>query len=103
MAGRGSGWINEKKVKQQQKEKRIRAGRRPHLPTIHLPAWMEWYDMVMIPVMIIAAVLVVINIEDVLLAFFKVTVVVLDMLILAMAVVGVGVLVLVLLSFRRRR
>ena len=94
MAGRGSGWKKE--------GKRIRKTRGITMPEFQIPSWMEWYDMVMIPVLLIAAILVIINLEEVLLAFFKVTVVLMDFLFVLILIVGIGVAVRLMLRNRRR-
>lgn len=67
-----------------------------------LPYWMRWYDLVMTPLLILAAVMTARNIQDVLLFFLWLTVRLLDAA-LVVGLIAIVILVILLLTGRGRR
>ncbi|MCD7956979.1 MAG: hypothetical protein LUG93_14775 [Lachnospiraceae bacterium] len=70
-----------------------------------MPSWMHWYDLVMVPLLILAAVMVVRNIQDVLRLFLWLTVWLLGTAFVVglIAITILAILFLILRGRRRRR
>ncbi len=83
-------------------KKRIGTSKRQiRLPKLSVPASFEWYDCVMIPVLILGAIGIIFNFPEVSFFFFKLTIWTID--IVFVLVVIAAILLLISLAFRRRR
>ena len=75
-----------------------------HLPNVHLPDWLQWYDYIMIPLLLLAAVEIVRNLSSVFVFFVLLTIRLIDFLFIILVIIVV--ILLVMLWFRgggRRR
>ena len=98
MAGRGKGWDDDAG---KQKKRASKRKNNWSMPRIRLPLWMEWYDMIMIPLLVAAGIWILCNFERVIMIFLGITLTILDML---MVVILIALIVLILwLWFGRGR
>lgn len=70
-----------------------------------MPDWMEWYDYVMIPLLVITGLWGVTHFEDVLLLFFRINIAILDVISLVGVLAGIILLIVIFTGRggRRRR